>query len=163
METRRDSTSRYPYSSHISTYSPSVVPKSHSFLLDHPQRHSHPQLPRPAIHPDKIVDVMMRRDHARGYLYSRDPNCFMSCSPPQSMPLMVTANPRRGFYFSECEQLKGCRTLSESVREQRQHDREQPSRSVEWLLTRLPTQREPDTANMSCEVGSSGMLLLCSR
>jgi len=160
-ETRRDPTSRYPYPSYISTCNPSVVPESHPYLLEYLRQHSHHQLPRSALHPDQIVNIVMRQDHARGYCYSCDLNLSMSCFPPQLIPLIVTG-PYHGFHAPECEQLKGYRSLPEFVPRQRQHDREQPSRPVDRLFTRTPAQREPDAAKASHGVGLSGIFLLYS-
>lgn len=89
MDTRRDSTTLYPYSSHHSTWNPSAVSQSHPLPLHNPQQYP-PQLPRQAIHQEQVIDAMMGQDYAHDYSYGRDPSSPTSYSPRQSMPPIVT-------------------------------------------------------------------------
>lgn len=93
MDTRRDPTTIYSYSSHHSTWNPSTVSQSHSLPLHNPQQYPHPQLPRQTIHQGQMLDVMMRQDYAHDYSYSRDPNSPTSYSPRQPVPPPIVTNP----------------------------------------------------------------------
>lgn len=87
MDTRRDPTTLYPYTSHQSSWNPSNASQSHSMPLHNPQQYPHPQMPRQAIHQDQMLDAMMRQDYPHDYSYPRDPNSPTSYSR-QSMPLI---------------------------------------------------------------------------
>lgn len=87
MDTRRDPTTLYPYSS---TWNASGVSQSQSLPLHNPQQYPHP-MPRQAIPQDQILDAMMRQEYAHDYSsYGRDQNSPTSYSPRQPMPTVMT-------------------------------------------------------------------------
>jgi len=113
---------------------------------------------------------MIRQEHARGYLYGRDPSSPVSCSLPQLIPSIV-ANPRlyNDHHISERERQKGSRSLPELASQLPSPLLTATSNDSPWTykprsLGGLPTtphnQRESNTANVSHGTGSSGICSL---
>jgi len=90
MDTRRDPTTIYPYSSHHSTWNAPGVSQPHSLPLHNQQQYPHTQQPRQAMPQDQVLGAMMRQDYAPDYPFGRDQNSPTSYSPRQPMPPIVT-------------------------------------------------------------------------
>ena len=105
MDTRRDPTTIYTYSSHHQpAWDPSTVSQSHSLPINNTQQYPHPQMPRQAIHQEQVLDAMIRQDYAHDYAYGRDPSSPTTYSSRQPMPPIASnVQPYNNSYHGSSE------------------------------------------------------------